>query len=170
MPGPTFQEVIQTLNRYWAEQGCILIQPLDTEVGAGTFHPATFLRAIGPEPWAAAPGLRDKAAPAPEVTAIAAVVVDEASGAVLFDKDAHLPLPPASLTKIATLILALAQAVDGWLAALIVTIVYAAIAGTLALLGKSRVEAGSPPVPERAVASSKEDVETAKRSAKEARS
>ena len=54
MPGPTFQEVIQTLNRYWAEQGCVLIQPLDTEVGAGTFHPATFLRAIGPEPWAAA--------------------------------------------------------------------------------------------------------------------
>jgi Putative Actinobacterial Holin-X, holin superfamily III len=69
----------------------------------------------------------------------------------------------------ATLILALAQAVDGWLAALIVTVVYAAIAGALALLGKSRVEAGSPPVPERAVASSKEDVETAKRSAKEAR-
>ena len=54
MSGPTFQEVIQTLNRYWAEQGCVLIQPLDTEVGAGTFHPATFLRAIGPEPWAAA--------------------------------------------------------------------------------------------------------------------
>jgi len=54
MPGPTFQEVIQTLNRYWADQGCVLIQPLDTEVGAGTFHPATFLRAIGPEPWAAA--------------------------------------------------------------------------------------------------------------------
>jgi len=54
MPGPTFQEVIQTLNRYWAAQGCVLIQPLDTEVGAGTFHPATFLRALGPEPWAAA--------------------------------------------------------------------------------------------------------------------
>ena len=54
MTGPTFQDVIQTLNRYWAEQGCVLIQPLDTEVGAGTFHPATFLRAIGPEPWAAA--------------------------------------------------------------------------------------------------------------------
>jgi glycyl-tRNA synthetase alpha chain len=54
MSGPTFQEVIQTLNRYWAEQGCVLIQSLDTEVGAGTFHPATFLRAIGPEPWAAA--------------------------------------------------------------------------------------------------------------------
>jgi glycyl-tRNA synthetase alpha chain len=54
MAGPTFQEIIQTLNRYWAEQGCALIQPLDTEVGAGTFHPATFLRSIGPEPWAAA--------------------------------------------------------------------------------------------------------------------
>jgi glycyl-tRNA synthetase alpha chain len=54
MPGPTFQEVIQTLNRYWADQGCVLIQPLDMEVGAGTFHPATFLRSIGPEPWAAA--------------------------------------------------------------------------------------------------------------------
>src|SRR6516162_11889354 len=54
MPGPTFQEVIQTLNRYWAAQGCVLIQPLDTEVGAGTFHPATFLRALGPEPWRAA--------------------------------------------------------------------------------------------------------------------
>ena len=54
MAGPTFQEVIQTLNRYWADQGCALIQPLDTEVGAGTFHPATFLRALGPEPWAAA--------------------------------------------------------------------------------------------------------------------
>jgi glycyl-tRNA synthetase alpha chain len=54
MTGPTFQDVIQILNRYWAEQGCVLIQPLDIEVGAGTFHPATFLRAIGPEPWAAA--------------------------------------------------------------------------------------------------------------------
>jgi len=54
MPGPTFQDVIQKLNAYWAGQGCALIQPLDTEVGAGTFHPATFLRALGPEPWAAA--------------------------------------------------------------------------------------------------------------------
>ena len=54
MAGPTFQDVIQTLNHYWGSQGCVLIQPLDTEVGAGTFHPATFLRAIGPEPWAAA--------------------------------------------------------------------------------------------------------------------
>ena len=54
MSGPTFQQLIQTLNQYWAEQGCVLIQPLDIEVGAGTFHPATFLRALGPEPWSAA--------------------------------------------------------------------------------------------------------------------
>jgi glycyl-tRNA synthetase alpha chain len=54
MAAPTFQDVIQTLNRYWAEQGCVLLQPLDLEVGAGTFHPATFLRALGPDPWAAA--------------------------------------------------------------------------------------------------------------------
>src|SRR5262245_48292573 len=54
MSALTFQDLIQTLNRYWAEQGCVLIQPLDTEVGAGTFHPATFLRALGPEPWRAA--------------------------------------------------------------------------------------------------------------------
>src|SRR5690606_13301505 len=51
MTGPTFQELILTLNAYWAKQGCVLIQPLDLEVGAGTFHPATFLRSIGPEPW-----------------------------------------------------------------------------------------------------------------------
>lgn len=54
MSGPSFQEVIQRLNTYWAAQGCALIQSLDTEVGAGTFHPATFLRALGPEAWAAA--------------------------------------------------------------------------------------------------------------------
>ena len=54
MAGPSFQDVIQTLNRYWAELGCVLLQPLDSEVGAGTFHPATFLRALGPEPWRAA--------------------------------------------------------------------------------------------------------------------
>lgn len=53
-PAPTFQELIQTLNAYWAKQGCVLIQALDLEVGAGTFHPATFLRALGPEPWNAA--------------------------------------------------------------------------------------------------------------------
>jgi len=51
---PTFQEIIFTLQKYWAEQGCVILQPLDTEVGAGTFSPATFLRAIGPEPWNAA--------------------------------------------------------------------------------------------------------------------
>jgi len=54
MTAPTFQELILRLNRFWAGQGCVLIQPLDLEVGAGTFHPATFLRALGPEPWNAA--------------------------------------------------------------------------------------------------------------------
>ena len=54
MTGPTFQQLIQKLNAYWAAQGCVLVQPLDLEVGAGTFHPATFLRALGPEPWNAA--------------------------------------------------------------------------------------------------------------------
>jgi glycyl-tRNA synthetase alpha chain len=47
----TFQGLIFALQNYWAKQGCVLLQPLDLEVGAGTFHPATFLRAIGPEPW-----------------------------------------------------------------------------------------------------------------------
>jgi len=50
----TFQQFIQQLEAYWSEQGCVLVQPLDLEVGAGTFHPATFLRSIGPEPWNAA--------------------------------------------------------------------------------------------------------------------
>ena len=50
----TFQELIFALQRYWSEQGCVILQPYDMEVGAGTFHTATFLRAIGPEPWAAA--------------------------------------------------------------------------------------------------------------------
>lgn len=50
----TFQELILRLQHYWSEQGCVLLQPYDMEVGAGTFHPATFLRAIGPEPWSAA--------------------------------------------------------------------------------------------------------------------
>ncbi len=50
----TFQQFIQQLATFWSDQGCALIQPLDLEVGAGTFHPATFLRAIGPEPWSAA--------------------------------------------------------------------------------------------------------------------
>lgn len=47
----TFQGLILALQEYWAEQGCVVLQPLDMEVGAGTFHPATFLRAIGPETW-----------------------------------------------------------------------------------------------------------------------
>jgi glycyl-tRNA synthetase alpha chain len=50
----TFQGLIFALERYWASQGCVILQPLDMEVGAGTFHPATFLRSIGPEPWRAA--------------------------------------------------------------------------------------------------------------------
>ena len=49
-----FQDIILELNKYWAEQGCVLQQPYDMEVGAGTFHPATLLRALGPEPWKAA--------------------------------------------------------------------------------------------------------------------
>ncbi len=51
---PTFQEVILILQNFWDKQGCALLQPYDIEVGAGTFHTATFLRAIGPEPWNAA--------------------------------------------------------------------------------------------------------------------
>ena len=47
----TFQELIMALQKYWADHGCIIQQPYDTEKGAGTFHPATFLRALGPEPW-----------------------------------------------------------------------------------------------------------------------
>ncbi len=49
----TFQGLIAALQQYWSEQGCIVQQPLDIEVGAGTFHPSTFLRAVGPEPWSA---------------------------------------------------------------------------------------------------------------------
>ncbi len=47
----TFQDLILALQDYWSRQGCALLQPMDMEVGAGTFHPGTFLRAIGPEPW-----------------------------------------------------------------------------------------------------------------------
>ncbi|MGK2945816.1 MAG: glycine--tRNA ligase subunit alpha [Desulfuromonadales bacterium] len=47
----SFQELIMALQHYWANHGCIIQQPYDTEKGAGTFHPATFLRALGPEPW-----------------------------------------------------------------------------------------------------------------------
>jgi len=50
----TFQDLILALQRYWADQGCVILQPYDMPVGAGTFHSATFLRAIGPEPWSAA--------------------------------------------------------------------------------------------------------------------
>ena len=50
----SFQELIFTLQRFWAERGCVIVQPYDTEMGAATFHPATLLRALGPEPWRAA--------------------------------------------------------------------------------------------------------------------
>jgi glycyl-tRNA synthetase alpha chain len=50
----TFQRLIARLQEYWAQQGCVIVQPIDAEVGAGTFHPESFLRAIGPEPWRAA--------------------------------------------------------------------------------------------------------------------
>ncbi len=50
----TFQELILKLQQFWADRGCVVLQPLDMEVGAGTFHPATFLRAVGPESWNAA--------------------------------------------------------------------------------------------------------------------
>jgi glycyl-tRNA synthetase alpha chain len=49
-----FQDIILELNHYWADQGCVIQQPYDMEVGAGTFHPATLLRSLGPEPWKAA--------------------------------------------------------------------------------------------------------------------
>jgi glycyl-tRNA synthetase alpha chain len=50
----TFQDLILTLQTYWAAQGCLVLQPYDAEMGAGTFHPATTLRALGPRPWRAA--------------------------------------------------------------------------------------------------------------------
>jgi len=50
----SFQDLILRLQEYWAERGCAIMQPYDKEMGAGTFHPATFLRAVGPEPWSAA--------------------------------------------------------------------------------------------------------------------
>ena len=49
-----FQDLIFTLHRFWADHGCVILQPYDMEVGAGTFHPATTLRAVGPQPWNAA--------------------------------------------------------------------------------------------------------------------
>ncbi|HEV2568487.1 glycine--tRNA ligase subunit alpha [Sphingomonas sp.] len=51
---PSFQDLILTLHRYWADQGCVILQPYDMEMGAGTFHTATTLRALGPDPWNAA--------------------------------------------------------------------------------------------------------------------
>ncbi len=53
-PQNSFQGLILTLQRYWADQGCVVLQPYDMEVGAGTFHPSTVLRALGPRPWKAA--------------------------------------------------------------------------------------------------------------------
>ena len=53
-PGKSFQDLILTLQQFWAAQGCVILQPYDMEVGAGTFHPATTLRALGPKPWHAA--------------------------------------------------------------------------------------------------------------------
>ena len=53
-PTRSFQGLILTLHNYWAEQGCVILQPYDMEVGAGTFHPATTLRSLGPKPWKAA--------------------------------------------------------------------------------------------------------------------
>ena len=53
-PARSFQGLILTLQQFWAEQGCVILQPYDMEVGAGTFHPATTLRALGPKPWNAA--------------------------------------------------------------------------------------------------------------------
>ena len=50
----TFQDLILELQKFWAEKGCLIAQPYDMEMGAGTFHPATFLRAVGPEPWSSA--------------------------------------------------------------------------------------------------------------------
>jgi len=51
---PTFQELILKLQQFWANEGCVILQPYDMPMGAGTFHPATFLRAVGPERWSAA--------------------------------------------------------------------------------------------------------------------
>ena len=53
-PKESFQDLILTLQLYWADKGCVVLQPYDVEVGAGTFHPATVLRALGPAPWKAA--------------------------------------------------------------------------------------------------------------------
>ena len=52
--GQTFQEIVMSLQKFWGKNGCVLLQPYDLEVGAGTFHPATTLRSLGPNPWKAA--------------------------------------------------------------------------------------------------------------------
>ena len=52
--GQTFQELVMSLQKFWGKYGCVLLQPYDLEVGAGTFHPATTLRSLGPNPWKAA--------------------------------------------------------------------------------------------------------------------
>ena len=54
VPYLTFQEIIFKLQKFWSDQGCVILQPYDMEVGAGTFHPATTLRSLGPQPWKAA--------------------------------------------------------------------------------------------------------------------
>jgi len=54
MSALSFQDLILTLHRYWSDRGCLILQPYDMEMGAGTFHPATVLRALGPDPWKAA--------------------------------------------------------------------------------------------------------------------
>jgi glycyl-tRNA synthetase alpha chain len=53
-PDRSFQGLILALQRYWADNGCVILQPYDLEMGAATFHPATTLRALGPRPWKAA--------------------------------------------------------------------------------------------------------------------
>ncbi len=53
-PRKSFQDLILTLHQYWGAKGCVILQPYDMEVGAGTFHPATTLRSVGPKPWSAA--------------------------------------------------------------------------------------------------------------------
>ena len=50
-PKESFQDMILTLQQFWGAQGCVVLQPYDMEMGAGTFHPATTLRALGPKPW-----------------------------------------------------------------------------------------------------------------------
>jgi glycyl-tRNA synthetase alpha chain len=54
MTSPSFQDIILRLHSFWSAQGCLILQPYDMEMGAGTFHPATTLRALGPQPWSAA--------------------------------------------------------------------------------------------------------------------